>query len=207
MQQGFPPGFWAAFVVILVIAIGIALIIQIFFLLTLYRTQSAVAERNREIQPGTVWWTLLLNFFPLVGNIWMIYLVGKLTNSLRREFGDRGWRTEGEGFGRTVGLIWAWGGLGYSILSVMQNVLMFSGQQGVSTLLSLIVLPIGIGLLVCFILFWVQMYQYGKRLREGERGYRSGSVEADYDDQYQGPRRDRQEDADEFDRPRRRDEG
>jgi hypothetical protein len=131
----------------------------------------------------------------------VIYMVGKLTESVRREFTDRGWRTEGEGFARTPGLLWAWGGLAYMVVGVIQNILFFSGHLRVSTLLSLIVMPISIGLLVCFILFWVLMYQYGKRLREGERGYSPGSLEADFDDQYQRPRR---EGADESDRPARR---
>ena len=46
-------------------------------------------------------------------------------------------------------------GLGYTVLSIIQNILMFTGQQQVSTLLSMLVLPFAIGLLVCFILFWV----------------------------------------------------
>jgi hypothetical protein len=200
-QQGLPPGFWAVFIVILLIGLTIGLIIHIFFLLTLYRTQSAVAERNRELQPGLIWLTLLLNFIPLVGNLWVIYMVTKLSDSLRREFEDRGWRTQTEGFGRTPGLLWAWGSLIYTAFAVVQNVLMFSGHQGVSTLMSLLMMPIAIGLLVCFILYWVQMYQYGKRLRESE--YRSDGPEADFDDQFNRPRRD---EADDFDRPRRGDE-
>ena len=52
------------------------------------------------------------------------------------------------------------------------------------------------------------MAGYGRRLREGRRGYRTGSVEEDYDDEFRGPLRDRDDDefdepAD-FDRPRRR---
>jgi hypothetical protein len=67
-------------------------------------------------------------------------------------------------------------------------------------LLSVVGLPIALGLFVCFVLFWVQMYQYGKRLRESEGGYRTDAVEADYDDDFQRPRRD----EDDLDRPRRR---
>ena len=44
-----------------------------------------------------------------------------------------------------------------------------------------------------WIMYWVQMAQYGKRLREGQRGYASGSVEEDYDDQYRRPRYDDEE--------------
>jgi hypothetical protein len=219
-----PPEFWGFLICAVAVGLAIGLTIQIFFLLTLYRTQSQVAERNREVQPGTIWWTLLLNLIPLVGNLWVIYLVPKLSNSLRREFEDRGWRTEGEGFGQTAGKIWAWGGLAYTIVAVVQNVLQFSGNMQASMLISLVSLPLALGLLVCFILFWVQMYQYGKRLREGEGGYGEGTIEADFDDEYRRPRADdeeyrrgdddqprrrRREDDDDFDdrrdRPRRED--
>jgi hypothetical protein len=189
-QQGLPPGFWEMFLCFLIVGTTIGLVVQIFFLLNLYRTQSQVAPANREIQPGTVWWTILLNFIPIVGNIWVIYMVNKLTNSLRREFESRGWGTEGEGFGRTAGMLWAWGGLVYLVISIIQNVLMLSGQAAISSLLSLLVLPIALALLVCFIVFWVQMYQYGKRLREEGRDYASGSLESDYDDEYRRPRDD-----------------
>jgi hypothetical protein len=160
-----------------------------------------VAERNRKVAPGTIWLTLLLNFIPVVGNIWVITLVPRLSNSLRSEFEDRRWRTDQEGFGRQAGMLWAWGGLGYMFISVIQNVLQFSGEIAAATMLSLLVFPIAIGLLVCFIMFWVQMAQYGKRLREGDRGYRAGSMEDDYDDN----RRPSREDEEQFDDRERRD--
>ena len=203
--QGPPPGFWPMFICILVVGLIIGLTIQIFFLLTLYRTQSQVAERNREIQPGTIWWTILINFIPLVGNLWIIYMVTKLSNSLRREFEDRGWRTEDENFARTTGLIYAWGGLVYTCIAVVQNILQFSGNMEASTLLSVITLPIALGLLICWIIYWVQMYQYGKRLREAQRGYRD-HMEADYDDEFRRPRREGDDLGLDDDRPRRRDD-
>src|SRR4051794_17454807 len=85
----------------------IMLAIQIFFCLTLYRTQSQVAEGNRELTPGLVW----LDMIPIFNVIWGIIMVPKLSNSLRNEFEDRGWNTEGEGFARTTGMIWAWAGV------------------------------------------------------------------------------------------------
>ena len=69
-------------------------------------------------------------------------------------------------------MIWAWGGLAYTFVAVVQNVLQFSGNMRGAMLISLVGLPIALGLFVCFVLFWVQMYQYGNRLREGEGGYR-----------------------------------
>ena len=188
MQAGLPPEFWGFLICAVAVGLAIGITIQVFFLLTLSRTQSQVAERNREVRPGTVWWTLLLNLIPLVGNLWVIYLVPKLTNSLRREF-DHGGQRRTRGFGRTAGMIWAWGGLAYTFIAVVQNVLQFSGNMQAAMLISIVSLPVAIGLFVCFVLFWVQMYQYGKHLREGEGGYRAGTVEADFDDDFQRPRR------------------
>jgi hypothetical protein len=188
-QQAAP--FFAGMLVCLAVFLAIILVIQILFLLTLHRTMKAVDERNREFAPGMVWLTLI----PLVGSIWVLFMVPKIVNSLRREFEDRGWGTEGEGFGRIPGLIWAWGGLVSIVISVAQNAAQIGGQMELSMLISLVSLPVSLTILVCWIIFWVQMAQYGARLREGGRGYKPGSLEEDYDE-YHRPRRD----EDEFDR-------
>jgi hypothetical protein len=199
MRAGPPPEFWIGLLVCVGVILAIAIAINILFLLTLYRTQSQVADRNRELQPGTVWWTLLINFVPIVGAIWCAYMVNKLSASLKREYEDRGWRTGGEGFARTAGLVWAWGGLVSLAVSVLQNVAQMSGAMEVAMVISILNLPIGIGLLVAWIMYWVQMAQYGKRLREGGREYEPGSTEEHYDDRYRGP----VADDEDFDRPRR----
>jgi hypothetical protein len=185
-----------------IIVIAVALIIQVLFLLTLYRTQQAVHERNRELSPGLVWLTLI----PLFGMIWAPIMVPKLSNSLRREFEDRGWRVDGEGFARTTGMLWAWGGIANAVLSIIQNVAQLADMGAIALVLSLLSLPVGLGVLVCWIIYWVQMYQYGKRLREGERGYQAGSLEEDYDDDYRRSRRSRSEDEDDERPTRRRDD-
>jgi hypothetical protein len=199
MQAGPPPEFWIGLIICVGIALAIGIAIQILFLLTLYRTQSQVAERNRQIQPGTVWWTILINLVPIVGTVWCAYMVNKLSDSLRREFEDRGWRTDGEGFARTAGLVWAWGGLVSLAVSVLQNVAQAAGEIAVAMVINVVNLPIAIGILVAWIMYWVQMAQYGKRLREGGREYAPGSMQEDYDDQYRGPIRE----GEEYDRPRR----
>jgi hypothetical protein len=202
-QPGPPAEFLLGMLVCIAVVFAVVLIIYIFFLLTLYRTQKEVAERNREIAPGLVWLTLI----PLFSTFWVLYMVPKLASSLRREFEDRGWRTVDEGFGRTTGLIWAWGGIVSLLLSAAQNAVQFAGVMEVAMLISLLSLPISLAILVCWIMYWVQMYQYGKRLREGERGYRSGSLEEDYDDDRPRGRRDEDDyDRDRYDdEPRRRD--
>jgi hypothetical protein len=194
-NQGGLAAFLIGFLVCMLIILAVVIIIQILFLLTLHRTMKEVRERNREVQPGMVWLTLI----PLFGMIWIIILVTKIANSLRKEFEDRDWRTDGESFGRTVGLLYAWGGVASVVISIIQNVLQAADMAPVAMIFGLLSLPVSLGILVCWIMYWVQISQYGRRLRE--RGHRSGSVEADYDDEFRNPRRD----EDDFDR-RRRDE-
>jgi hypothetical protein len=185
--------FWTAVCIGASIGLAISLTIQCFFLLTLNRALKAVAEGNRQITPRAVWLTIVINLIPVMGPIWSIYVVRRMAASIRREFEERGWPTTGEGFGRIAGLLWAWGALLYVPINVVQLYLQFSGDMATATMISLVSLPVALGLFACFIVYWVQMYVYGSRLREGHRQHASGSVEDDFDDR-----------LDEFDRPRRR---
>src|SRR5687767_4630016 len=173
----------AGFLVCVLVLVAVAFLLQALFCLTLYRTQSAVAERNRELAPGLVW----LEMIPLFNLVWGVIIVPRLSNSLRREFVDRGWRTESEQFGFGVGMIWAWGNVANAGIAVVEIVLELVGLEGVSMALSLTSLPIGLALFVLWIVYWVQMAQYGRRLREGGPGYPPGSLEEDYDDRFTGP--------------------
>jgi hypothetical protein len=181
------------------ICLAIILAIQIFFCLTLYRTQKLVAERNRELTPGLVW----LDMIPIFNAIWGVIMVPKLANSLRNEFQDRGWNTEGESFARTSGMIWAWAGVLNFVIGIVEITAELADLPLVSKVLNLTGLPLGLTILISWIIYWVQMYQYGKRLRE--RGYRRDSIEADYDDQFQRPRRHADDFNDDDDRDRRDD--
>lgn len=183
-------GILAGMLVCVAIVLVVVLVIQIFFLLNLHRTLAAVRERNREMSPGMVWLTLI----PLFGTVWAIIMVPKIANSLRNEFEARGWRTEGEGFARTTGMLWAWGAVASILLSVLQNVLQFADMAPIAMIVSLASLPVSLGILVCWIMFWVQTYQYRTRLGQRARS----SIEEDYDDEIDGPRRDEYDD-----RPRR----
>jgi len=194
-MQGGAGDVLAGMFVCFIVFVAVLLVLSILFLLTLHQTQKQVRESNRELSPGLVWLTLI----PLFGTIWAAIMVPKLTNSLRREFEDRGWRTDGEGFGYIPGMIWAWGGVANLVLSILQNVLRFADLGPIAVLLSLLGLPLGLAVLVCWIIYWVQMYQYGKRLRAGPREYPDGSLEADYDENFREPRPEEEH----YDRPRR----
>jgi hypothetical protein len=197
------------------VVLGLVLLLYVFFCLTLQRTQGAIRPRNRLIPPGLVWLHLmhLAGAIPLIGivfgiaaSVWDLIMVLKLAGSLQNEFEDRGWRTDGEGFGRTVGLVWAIGQLATLPAGLVVNIL---GPNtlgpNVLMVIAFALLAFGLALFVCWIVYWVQMATYGRRLREdsGGYGYRPGSVEEDYDDEYRGRRREALGD-DEYDRPRRR---
>jgi hypothetical protein len=215
------------------VMLAAVLAIYIFFCLTLQRTQTEVHPRNRLIPPGTVWLHLLhlAGAIPLVGivfglaaSVWDIVMVVKLSGSLKLEFEDRGWRTDGEGFGRVTGLVWSVGQLAGLPLGFAIGFLGPQVKEPAVMIAVLVALAgLGITLLICWIVYWVQMAGYGKRLREGHRGYRTGSIEDDYDDEFRAPRRApgdgdpfdfdddaprrrRPADEDDDDRPRRRDD-
>jgi hypothetical protein len=199
MNQQQALGMFAGLLVCIAIAIAIGLLLQVLFCLTLYRTQQQVAERNREITPGLVW----LDMIPIFSVFWPLYMVPKLSASLRNEFRDRGWGTAGENFGRGVGLVYAWAGVINLAIGVVEVGVSAAGMDAVAQVLNLTSCPLGLTILICWIIYWVQMSQYGKRLRDG-REYAHGSLEEDYDDEYRGPRRRSAEDEDDYDRPRRR---
>jgi hypothetical protein len=181
--------------VFLIIAVAIA--IAIFFCLTLQRTLTEVRERNRAMSPGLVW----LYLIPLFNVFWSIYMVFKIAESLRNEFDYRGWRTEGESFGKTVGGIWSIGNVASIFIGCMIGAVDAAAQnKAVSAVLNLVNLIVSLTILVCWIIYWVQIAGYGRLLREN----RPGSLEEDYDDEYGGRARRAIDDGDDHDRPRRR---
>jgi hypothetical protein len=181
-------GLLAGMCIGMLVVFALILTVYILYLLNLHRTLAEVDERNREMSPGLVWLMLI----PLFSTFWAPYMVAKIANSLRNEFEDRRWPTEGEGFTRSVGMIFAWGGVVNFGLSIIQNVLQYLDMMSVAMVISFVGLPIGLALFVLWIVYWVQTHQYKVRLREGGRGYRPGGVEEDYDDSFR-PRRTREE--------------
>lgn len=184
------------FLVCIGIVILIAITIAVLFCLTLQRTLSEVRERNRAMAPGLVW----LYLIPLFNIFWSIFIVLKVAESLQNEFRSRGWRTVNEAFGKTVGLFWSVGNIASVFVGCLIGFVDGMAQDpAVSVILNLVNMGISLTILVCWIIYWVQVAQYRRRLREGRRGYAADSVEADYDDDYRRP-----EDNEYDDQPRRR---
>ncbi len=61
---------------------------------------SAVAPKNRDLDPGMVFLLLI----PCFGLIWWIILVMRVSSSLDKEFADRGLEPEGD-FGMLLGIL------------------------------------------------------------------------------------------------------
>lgn len=76
-----------------------AIVVQIMFLLAMSRALKACKPRNREFEPGQVWFVLI----PLVGIYFWVMMVLKVPESIANEYEDRGWRPDGD-FGKNIGL-------------------------------------------------------------------------------------------------------
>ncbi len=164
----------AVFLIVgLVVAVVIGLTIAILFYLTLSRCLSRIRPHNREMEPPMVW----LNLIPCLGTIWIFFTIIKIANSLRKEFSDRGWPSEGESFGQSVGM-------GYAVCAALGWIPYVGAIFGIPAL-------------VCFIMYWVQIANFSRQLEEPYEGRRRRRYEDD----------DRDEDFDDLPaRPRRRDE-
>ena len=211
-------GLLAGMAIVLICLIVLALVfvvLWVLFCLTLQRMQSAVRRRNQLIPPGLVWLHFLHlgQVIPFAGwlvslgaYVWDLVMVLKLSGSLEREFRDRGWRTTGTGYGKVVGLVWTVSGICTTLVNaVFAFVRPAAGNRYLLIGVGVAIIALWLVSLVCWIVYWVQMAGYGRQLREGRRGYRTGSVEEDFDDDQRGPLREYPpDDADDFDRPRRR---
>ena len=62
-------------IILILCFIGILLLPQIFFLMTLQNTVKEVSVENRTIQPSQVW----LTFIPLFGIFWQFFIVYKIS--------------------------------------------------------------------------------------------------------------------------------
>jgi hypothetical protein len=149
-----PPEVLVVFAVIMLIAVAIGLIIQIFYLLTLYKCFSRISPRNRRMEPGMVW----LNLIPCFNLIWIFFTTTKLADSLRDEFDDR--RLHGDGdYGRTLGIV-------YPILAISGAVPYLGAVLSLASL-------------VCWIIYWVKIAGYSQQL--GDNPSSGQDWDDDYD--------------------------
>ena len=121
------------------IALVILLIPAIFYILTLQKALNKCAPENRAMQPGMVWLLLV----PLVNMVWGFFVVINMAKSLGAEFRKRGIAEEAE-TGKKLGLIMC--------------VLLCCG------IIPLLGMLCSLGGLVCWIMYWLKIAGYSKKL-------------------------------------------
>ena len=146
--------------------------LKILFLITMKRALEQCDPRSRAMEPGQVF----LNLIPCFGAIWMFFTVSRVSQSLRREYDDRGIDVPGD-YGQQMGISYASLILAWAIPYVG--------------------FLFGIAGLVCWILYWVKIAELGRTLREGE------SYTEEHDE-YRRRRREEREEEDRERRGRRR---
>jgi hypothetical protein len=156
-------------------ALVIALVIAIFYFLTLQKALSRVQPRNRLMEPGLVW----LGLIPLFNIVWSFFIATRVPGSLRNEFQDQG-RDDGSDYGRGIGLANAILGAVSAALQGIASVTQDAAIRGIFA-------PLGLASLVLFIIFWVKIAGYSGRLATGPRyDGRDDDYRDDHRDDYRG---------------------
>jgi hypothetical protein len=133
-------------ILILIIAMGFGLIPKIFYLITLQNTINEIRPENRRMEPGQVW----LSLIPIFGLVWQFIIVANLGDSLKAEFQSRNLPSEEDRPGYSIGLA-------YCILACV-SVIPFVGFLT------------GIASLVCWIVYWVKVYNFRMMMMYQRRG-------------------------------------
>src|SRR5262249_51882422 len=135
----------------------IAIVIAVFYLLTLQKALSRVARRNRLMEPGMVW----LSLIPIFNIYWNFMVATRIPDSLRNEFRDRG-EDDGSDYGKSIGLTNAILGVVSIPLNMASGALEKVPAAGM--LIGIILLIMSITSLVLFIIFWVKIAGYSGKL-------------------------------------------
>lgn len=181
MRQGLPPdiaGIFGILIAFVCVILAIALVIAIFYLLTLQKALSRVSPHNRKMEPGMVW----LSLIPCVNIVWQFFIAIQVPDSLKAEFQERG-RDDGSDYGKSIALT-------NCILAIVGAVI--SNGLSVSKELATVGTAVsgisGLIQLILFIVFWVKIANYSAMLAAdpGDQ-YRDRRLDAfDDDDGYGG---------------------
>jgi hypothetical protein len=125
------------------------------FMVTLQRALSRCAPQNRFMEPQMVW----LNVIPLWGFFWSFRTVSRLAESLQKEFVDRG-LDDGSDYGFTLGIATAT----ISVLDSFAGMLARTTESGAGLFGLLFTLVGGI----LFVLYWIRIAGYSKRLADDD---------------------------------------
>jgi len=150
------------------VLLGVFLIIAILFLLTEQNTLRTIKNENRRIRPGQVW----LQMIPIFGQIWQFIVVVRIAGSIRNEVAS--WENDSilgieaaaiaQGNKRPTQAI----GIAYCTLIVIGvglNPVLWGNPKVPIGLIELIGWTELAGI-ICWIVYWVKLAGYKRRLRE-----------------------------------------
>jgi hypothetical protein len=169
MQQGLPPELAGILGIVITVICGVALVailIVIFFLLSMQKALSRVSPQNRKMEPGMVWLALI----PCVNIVWQ----------LKNEFQQRN-RDDGSDYGKSLGLTYCIVGLAGGVISQGMNASNDLKMVGAGVSVIAMVVQIIVG-----IMFWIKIANYSAMLAaEPGDSYRDRRLDAfDDDDGY-----------------------
>ena len=125
---------------VVILTLVVVLTPAILFLLSLQKALQRCAPESRTMSPGQVWLLLI----PLFGIVWLFIVVIRIASSLRNEFLRRQLPLAEAEPGKTLGIAMA-------TLSV----------TGIIPLVGMIT---GLASFVCWILYWVKIAGYSRRI-------------------------------------------
>jgi hypothetical protein len=136
------PGGSEWILILILIALCLALLPTIFYLITLQNTLKEVSYENRKMQPSEVWLMLI----PLFGLVWQFIIINRIADSLKSEFDKRNISVDEERPGYSIGLTYC--------------ILLCCGWIPVLGILA------SIGGLICWIIYWVKINGYKTKLQQ-----------------------------------------
>ncbi|GAA4331069.1 DUF4328 domain-containing protein [Flaviaesturariibacter amylovorans] len=134
---------------VVLVALVLWLVPMIFFCITQQNTLKAVRPQNRMMPPGQVW----LQLIPVFNLVWAFIVVNKIADSLARDLNSQEFSFDApQGTGPAGGEKPTYSiGMAYCICAVC-------------SIIPVLGTFIGLGALVCWIIYWVKLAEYKNML-------------------------------------------
>lgn len=154
----------------------VLLIPAIFFVITQQKTLKAVQPENRRMHPGLVW----LQIIPLFNYVWAFIVVRRIADSLAQQYAalqsDNILGVADEDALKLVGKRPTYGiGLAYCVLLLCLPLLTIAGtifsdpkseNPGYYATFGFALMALGLAVLICWIVYWVQLAGYKNKLKQ-----------------------------------------
>lgn len=152
------------------VLLALALIPAILFLLTEFNTLKLVRPENRTLQPGWIW----LQLIPLVGQLWQFVVVARIAGSIGNQ-----WQYEDEdsilGINAeavavtttnrpTLGI-----GIAYCSLNALMIACNLILRAAPNSVISIAVGLLAVASVICWIIYWVNLAGWRRRLKNRVR--------------------------------------